>query len=303
MLPFRSGLARSIARRRLSTQSFFFDKEAQVEKVRDGLVVANVSNQWSVGDAPNGGFLFYLALQAASLHCEHPDPLTMTAYYVNKGVENAPAEISVRVISKVRTTTTLHLSLSQQGVVRSEYIGTFGNLSAMKGFTLVNKPNLQLPPIQECFNATKALRNAFGDQLSIARQIEARVPKSDPLVSLMTGKAGDRAELNSYVRFTDNRAPCLSSLGFFLDCLPPPSVCVTPTSWVPTLEYTVHFWEHPQAAVKEGSSDTGETWLASTFHSSFIKNSLLYTDGEIWSQDGSRLLATSRQFARIMDKR
>lgn len=242
-----------------------------------------------------------LAIKAAREHSQHPDPLSISAYYVNKAAENAPAEMTVRVVAKSRSTTTLHVSLSQQGTVRSEYLSTFGDIRSMKGFSLVNKTAPAFPPLEQCWNSGKALRKVFGDKLRIANEIDSFVPKDSPFAKALTsGTQGDRAELDAYVRFVDARPPCLTSLAFFLDALPPPSVGVVPTSWVPTLEYTVHFWAHPG---EDSPVSPPETWVRSTFHSNFIKNSMLYTDGEIWSMDGSHLLANSRQYARILDKR
>lgn len=303
---------RYTVQRRLFSSEFVFDQESRLEKVRDGLVLANISNRWSVGDAPNGGFLMSLAVNAIGLHSDHPDPLTISAYYVNKAAENAPAELAVRTVAKGRTTSTFHVTLSQLGVVRSEYLATFGDMAKMSGFTLVNQQAPVLPPIEDCHSGSKVMRK-LGDKLRLANEIDFVVPASDPFASsVMVGKIGDKAEMKGYVRFADNRPPCSSSLAFFLDTLPPPSVIVTPTSWVPTLEYTVHFWDTPvpsHPATLEDEEPAAESgtktnpWLRVTYRSDYIKNSLLYTDGELWSPDGGRLLATSRQFARILEKR
>jgi hypothetical protein len=43
-----------------------------------------------------------------------------------------------------------------------------------------------------------------------------------------------------------------------------------------------------------------ESYLRCRFETDYVRNSWLYTDGEIWSHDGSTLLATSRQLARLM---
>lgn len=291
----RGNLFRGLSTSDKSLFKYDFDSETEVIKKSDDLAVGHVSNRWSVGDAPNGGLLMALAIKAAAQFSTHPDPLSVSAYFINKAIENETAEMKVRIMGKSRTTTSFHVQLSQQGMVRCEFMGTFGDLKSMKGLTLINKTAPKLPAVEECMNSSKVLRKVFGEKLRIANEIETRVPKDDPhATSALVGKLGEEASLTCYTRFADHRLPCLTSMAFFLDALPPPSVNVTPTSWVPTLEYTVHFWAHPQGDAP---------WVVGKFDSSVINNGLLYTDGEIWSSDGSVLYATSRQFARILDKR
>eukprot|EP01031_Cornospumella_fuschlensis_P033861 gene33861-40967_t len=146
---------------------YAFDAETEVVKKSDDLVLGHVSNRWSVGDAPNGGWLMAMAIKAAALYSTHPDPLTVSAYFLNKSIENEAAEMKVRVMGKSRTTTSFHVKLSQQGIVRCEFMGIFGDLKSMKGLTLVNKASPNLPAIEDCLNSSKILRKVFGEKLRI----------------------------------------------------------------------------------------------------------------------------------------
>ncbi len=309
---------------RLMSTTSRFDQDTVLEKIettKDGAVFrCHVTDSWSIGDAPNGGFLMYLAIQASAEVCataQHPDPFTFTAYYVKKALEHAPADLIVRLVGRTKSASIVHVTMSQEGQVRSEYLGTMGNLDSMQGMNHNKKSPPALPHPKDCLNATQILRHAFSDQLKICRELEMRVPHTDPMAKgLFRGKKGDVAELTSWVSFASSetnahRVPCLPSLAFFLDALPPPVLNISKTNWVPTLEYTVHFWSKPTSSSTiqdhEGATDAAALpshhWLRTTFFTSFVTNGMLYTDGEVWSHDGKELLATSRQMARLLEPR
>lgn len=295
----RSALLVNKQTTRCFSNIYNFDKDSVIEKKGDLNFNTFVTDRYSIGDAPNGGYLMYLAIMAAKNTIEHPDPLSMTAYYVSKAVENESCDVSVRVIAKSRSSSTVHVTMSQGGITRSEYLGVFGNLEKAQGLTFSNKPILQLPVRSECMNATKILRK-FGAALKIANEFEVRVPHEDPFAyGFFQGKKGKLASLSCWVSFGDKRPPCLPSLAFFLDALPPPVLNVRPTNWVPTLEYSVHFWAKPNFTPDESNEENH--WLRGKFETSFSQNGMLHTDGEVWSADGKTLLATSRQLARVLE--
>jgi hypothetical protein len=110
------------------------------------------------------------------------------------------------------------------------------------------------------------------------------------------------------------------SHSFFCDALPPPVLIITPSNWVPTLEYTVHFWGHPAAAPAgaDSASQGGDCpaappgavhafddklWLRCRMTTKHVRNSVLFTDAEVWGAEGGGLLASSRQLARVLTPR
>jgi acyl-CoA thioesterase len=44
-------------------------------------------------------------------------------------------------------------------------------------------------------------------------------------------------------------------------------------------------------------------WMRARFISEHVENGLLHTDGDIWNEEGTKLLAKSRQMARIISPR
>lgn len=99
-------------------------------------------------------------------------------------------------------------------------------------------------------------------------------------------------------------------MALFCDVLPPPIVAVQASNWVPTLEYTVHFWQRADfskrgvpATDKATGSGAHSYWLRLKYNTPVCINGVLYTDAELWSEDGTVLLATSRQLAKVLTPR
>lgn len=280
--------------------NFRLDEDIQIQRIKEDHFRGFVTNRWSYGDAPGGGYLLMMAMNAAQ-HCiEHPDPMSITAYYANKSVENQPVDLNVRILSKSRSSTTAHITLSQENQITSEYTCVYGNLKRFHGFSHVNKSSLNLPPRQNCLNVTDALRS-FGHHVPLFNELEVYVPHDDPFATgFFQGKPGDQALLTCWVKLADNRPPCISSSGFFVDALPPPILNMKASNWVPTFDLTVHFWAHPPAVAVDPEE---ARWVQTKFETVFSQNGILFTDAEVWSYDGQRLLATSRQLARVMEPR
>jgi hypothetical protein len=124
--------------------------------------------------------------------------------------------------------------------------------------------------------------------------------------TLSSGSLGDTAMMQGWVGFSDGRPLSLRSYCFICDALPPPVLNICASSWVPTLEYTVHFWNRPEStgtSPTRGEQDSIIDYARFKFESPFVQNGYLYTDGELWSADGSTLLATSRQLAKVLTPR
>lgn len=265
-----------------------------------------ISKRYSASGAPNGGLMAYMAIDAIRSTIKHRHPLTFSSFFVSKAEEEGEAEFVVRIISAGKGTTTAHATMLQAGVVRSEYIGVFGEIhnNSSKG---VNKSELSypiLPPLQECVDASPLIKRAFNNHMTLADEIQVMLPVDSPFMQgRLAGGLGDRAAISGYVKFRDNRPPCLASLAFIGDSLPPPVINIHQTTWVPTLEYNVNFWAHPPSDHHSDGKENADSWLRVTFLSPHVQNNWLYTDGEVWSFDGSKLLASTRQFAKVLQPR
>lgn len=310
----------------LSTTTYLFDHDTSVKKIGISNVDINtmkfrakITDNWSIGDSPNGGYLMCVAINAARecIGQIHRDPFTITAHYVNKSLENIDADVYVQILNKAKSTTTVEISIVQNDKLRAKFMGTFGDFTKMKGLTnnFLHGEAPAIPPLhsENLINGSKFVRKTVGDKLKISKTFDMLVDLQDPFArSVLKGKILEKeASLNAWIRFSDGRKPCLRSLAFFCDALPPPVLCLAPSNWVPTIEFTVHFHNRPLAVIdidnesihiKDEFYDNAkkEGYIRANFKATYLNNGLLTEDGEIWDASGKILLARSRQYARLL---
>ncbi len=124
-----------------------------------------------------------LAINAARKATPFRDPLSMTAYYLNKTIENTPVDIEVKVLNETKSMVTASISLTQEGVLRSQYMGTLGTLSKQAGVNYNNLPLApQLPHPDDCVDISAVIRDTYGEKMPFAHRIQYKAPKDDPFV-------------------------------------------------------------------------------------------------------------------------
>jgi acyl-CoA thioesterase len=297
-----------------SSYPYLFDRDIVVHSLGgkdSNLFTSFITNNWSVGDAPNGGYLMSIAIAAAQRTTKFKDPLSVSAYYTSKSVENESLDIEVTTLSTSRSSSVIQIGFKQLGILRCQFIGTFGDFTSLKGVDYGALIAPQLPPIEKCINSSEIILKALGGMNSLSKNICFLSPPDDPLVvGCLHGRREDvsSASISCWVRFEDGRLPCVLSSSFFLDALPPPILSAVSSNWVPTFEYNVHFWSRPinelptdkDHTTTSCTADGSVRWLRCRFHTPFVLRGMLYTDGELWDEEGKTLLATSRQLARVL---
>lgn len=110
-----------------SREQFAFEEDTAVERGGADLFIANITDRWSIGGRPNGGYLMGTILRALSHRLDHPDPLTSTGHFLSPA-EPGLAEIKVNVIKEGRSLSTAQAVLTQNGRDRLVALATFGVL-------------------------------------------------------------------------------------------------------------------------------------------------------------------------------
>ena len=284
---------------------YLFDKDTAVHSLigKDNHFTSFITNNWSIVDAPNGGYLMSIAITAAQRAIKFQDPLTVSAYYTAKALEDHPLDIEVTTLSEARSSATVQISFKQLGTLRCQFLGTFGDYNLLKGVDYGTLIGPLLPPIEECIDSSAIVQKILGDQNTISKNIRFLAPPDDPfVVGCLHGRREEvsSATTSCWVRFEDGRLPCVRSSAFFLDALPPPILSAVPSTWVPTFEFNVHFWSRPTPVASIDPTNGSARWLRCRFHTPFVLRGMLYTDGELWDEQGTTLLATSRQLARVL---
>lgn len=280
-----------------NSSTFKFASAIECIRTDGNNFTANLAKSWNIGDSPNGGYVMSVAINAAQQCQKLQDPLSFTAYYLTKA-DVGPADISVEVLSSSNSTSTVQVSLSQGGVLRSRYMGVFGDLSRLKGISHSALSAPELPNVSDCLDGNECLRKNVGDHLQIAINTEFRLSREHPFAKnfLLNGKVSTEAYIDCWLSFPDGEIPTPESFPLFLDCYPP-VLNIIASNWIPTMDYTIHTWCRPSS--EHFIVAEGKHWIRARFATDFVKNSLLYTDAQLWSADGQVLLGTARQMAKI----
>ena len=158
-------------------------------------------------------------------------------------------------------------------------LATYGDLGAATGPTKLAGAAPVLPPPEECIpsavNLTSTgVRSTFFDRLDVMLAPPGFVTAADYV-----------GQVQGWVRFADGREPDVAALPLFADAFPPAVFAHVPSSWVPTVELTVHVRGRPAPG-----------WLIGSFRTRYLVDGYLEEDGELWDSTG-RLVALSRQLA------
>jgi len=238
-----------------------------------------VSDRWSIGPIPNGGYLMYLGAKALAALFDHPDPLTVTARYARPAMPGK-AEVRCEIIKQGRTQSAGVAKVVQGGKERLRVTATFGDLSAGSGPTLEPLPPPALPPVDDILARVGApLKSTFADRVEIRFS-----PDTCHFLDRKTGPM----EVGGYIRLVDGPEPDPLVLLLLADAFPPPVLNgIDERVWVPTIELTVHVRRRPAPG-----------WVKGWFTTAHLVDGALEEDGRLWDADG-RLVAISRQYAQL----
>ncbi|MBE7483154.1 MAG: thioesterase family protein [Polyangiaceae bacterium] len=251
------------------------DDDTRMTELSPGSFRARVSDRWSIGAVPNGGYVMALGVTALERALPHPDPVTVTAHFL-RPAEPGDLDVLVEVAKVGKSYSTASARLVQGGSERVRMLATFADLSRAEGPTHIRAQ----PPVVPPRDAPRPPRPAGP---AITERFEMSL--AEETMRWVNGEKSGDAEIRGWIRFADGRMPDCRSLPLFADAFPPPVFNVIDVGWVPTLELTVHVRARPASE-----------WLRAVFRTRFLFGGHLEEDGELWDEHGT-LVALSRQIA------
>jgi len=255
---------------------FEFDHDTLVRPAGEGLYATRLSDRWSIGHVPNGGYLLAAVMSALRAALPSPDPLAVNAHYLRPGAAG-DAQIAVETVKLGRRFSTASARLLQDGNEVLRVLATYGDLGAMDGPRFADSTPPQLPPPPRRTSSPVPAGLTIRERFDIA---------FDPAsTGFQRFERSERAEMRGWLRFADRRPHDVHALGLIADAFPPAVFQKLAPGWVPTLELTLHVRARPRSE-----------WLACVFRTRFAQHGLIEEDGEIWDADGT-LVAMSRQLA------
>ena len=256
-----------------------FAGDTAVERLAPGHFAGFIRPGWDIGGNANGGYLLAIAARAMAIACERPDPVTITAHYLNPGREG-PIEIQTHTHKRGKRFAVATATLGAADTPLLQVLGTFGDLAgAGEGFERIEAAPPELPPPEECFrqDPARGAPRIFGS-------VDLRLDPAD--AGFTRGEPSGLLRTRGWFRLPAQERVDTLGLLLAVDAFPPTAFNGRlPVAWVPTVELTVHLRGRPSPG-----------WLRAEFSTRFVSAGFLEEDGEIWDSTG-RLVAQSRQLA------
>jgi hypothetical protein len=268
--------------------AFEFDTDTAVDRLGDATYSGTVTDRWSIGHVPNGGYTMAIAQRALLDALGRPDPLTVTAHFLRPPAEG-PVTLHVEQVRAGRRTATGAVRLEQDGVERLRLFGIGADLGAGLGAGASSATDLAycdgappvLPQVEECLRVPE--ESPSGDAVPISARFD--VAYHPDHVGCARGAPTGNPEVAAWVRLADGRDPAWRSCRWSSTVSPPTAFELGAVGWVPTLELTLHVRARPVPG-----------WLGCVTRSRFLTGGLIEEDAEMWDS-GDRLVARARQLS------
>ncbi len=257
---------------------------AAVELVSPGLYRAQLSSGYTVLGHPNGGYLQCVmanAATAATLNegATHQHVTSLTTNFV-RSPETGPSDLTTEVRRVGRGASFVHVTLRQDDEVTTESLVTLGTLVEDAAVRYHGTTPPEVAPLEEC------LRIPANPLITYTNVLDARLDPS--CVGWWTGEPSELAELKGWLRLNDGEADWSAwSVLFATDALPPATMPIGSSGWVPTLQLTSYVRRIPQSE-----------WLRARQWCVVIANGLVDERCELFDDRGE-LVASSSQLAMV----
>lgn len=234
---------------------------------------------WDINDNANGGVVLAMAARAMAMAADRPDPLTITAHYL-RPVQAGPVSVEATVVKAGRRLSTVSAQLIQNEQPALQLVGSFGDVTAMSGMTLVTGERPVFAPPEDCVSTRQS-----GFSPAPMGNIDVRLLPGDARFG--DGEGSGAATMRGWFRLSADEPLDVFAVLFALDGFPPAVFNANlAVGWVPTVELTGHIRRRPQS-----------DWLQAQIRSRYIFGGFLEEDVELWDDHG--LVALGRQLAML----
>ncbi|TWE12500.1 thioesterase family protein [Rudaeicoccus suwonensis] len=251
--------------------------------------VGELSDDWAIGEAVNGGLLMAMATTAVSSTSQaqggHADPLSFSGVFLSPGAAG-PVTVEPQILRTGRRMTTAQVRVTQdqdgQEVERLRALLTLGDLATYAEPVRKTLAAPSIPAAEECVSAREAPPSALTKSGFLQRWDLRMDPAT---VGWAVGRPSGAGLMRGWLRLADERDFDAVSLLLALDAFPPVAFDLGSSGWVPTVEFTGYVRGIPAPG-----------WLQVTLSATHVAGGLLNEDCDIWDSTG-RLVAHSRQLA------
>lgn len=265
----------------VSPTLFEFDLDSDMQLIEQGeqhyRYSLEISDRWSFGSAPNGGYMAALLAKAGRLALpNHPDPISITTQFV-QAAKPERAEIEVRVLRAGGRLSQATIELQQDGQVCTQATAVYSDLQKPKGVSHFQGERPLLAEIDDCVPVT-------GAHASFRDRVDARF--FPDCADYWPAGGSELMSNGGWITMADGRPNDALSLIVFADAFPRAVAMRSgKVGWIPTVDMTVQILQ-PAAPGH----------IACLFNTRKIYGGILEEQGELWDSAGN-LLAVCRQSA------
>lgn len=274
-----------------SADDLSFDAATALRPRADGSTFdLDIHPLWTVGDKPNGGFLLALLGRAAAQVIGADtsaawDVLSATVTYLAAPALEA-AEIRTTLLRRGRTASHVRAVLVQSERTMVDAVLVLGALAPGSAPRYSDIAPLHIPAPEQCVRLPP--QTPEGVPVGVLVTTDLRL---DPLTvpgAPPPGREGPPvAELRGWLRFADGREPDAGSLLYFADAIPPATLLIGSTGWVPTLSMSVYVRARPAPG-----------WLGIRFTAHLVAAGTVDETCTLWDSHG-HVVAQGTQLARL----
>jgi len=274
-----------------SADDISFDTATALRPRGDGSTFdLDVHPLWTVGDKPNGGLLLAQLGRAAAQVIGADtgaawDVVSATATYLAAPALEA-AEIRTTVLRRGRTASHVRAALVQSERTMVDAVLVLGALAVGDTPRYSDLAPLHIPEPDECVRLEP--QTPEGVPVGVLLTTDLRLdPQKVPGAARPAGEGPPVAELRGWLRFADGREPDAGSLLYFVDAIPPATLLIGSTGWVPTLSMSVYVRARPAPG-----------WLGIRFTAGLVTAGTVDETCTLWDSHG-HVVAQATQLARL----
>jgi hypothetical protein len=267
-----------------------FDTATSIEPTGDPDVFETaVHHLWTVGDKPNGGYLLALLGRAARVTARRAggpewEVVSSSITYL-RPPSLGPATVHTTLLRAGRTAAHVRAVLVQGVDDLVDAVFVVGELPVEPSVRYDGTEPLLAPPPEECVRLTPQMPT--GVYVGIMDVLDLRLDPTTLPFAATPSPAGTPAELRGWTRFADGREPDALSLLFAVDAIPPATLMIGSTGWVPTLQMSGYVRAHPAPG-----------WLGIRMTAGLVSDGMVDETCVLWDSRG-HMVAQSTQLARL----
>jgi len=218
----------------------FIDATKVAQEADPTSFVAQLDPQWTVFERPHGGYMVAILARAAGVALAEPghvDPLAVSAHFLSSPVAGAAA-VRVEPLRTGRTVSQVRATLRQDGKRCVEALLTMGRIDRAGEPYFTGEEPVAMPDHGDCVTAP----NPDG-RLGMYQVVDLRLDPAN--LGYLRGEPDGGGEIRGWLSFVDDTPPDPLNLLYVADALPPASLTINPSGWVPTLELSVYVRARP----------------------------------------------------------